>query len=323
MAVAGADPWRGRFCPRPRRKPWSVRMADSEIARHPDPMTLDSEQPKWEYTHGLVLKAILAVGSAPATRATEVRARLLRRDDRRRRRDPHVRRERVQHRPHQPRQAAVRALPQDEGREVQAALDRLRQQMREHPRTSEGGFWHKKRYPYQMWLDGLYMASPFLAQYAKEFDEPALFDDVVKQFVLMEKHARDAKTGLLYHGWDESRQQKWADPEDRPVEELLGPRHGLVRDGARGHARLHPARPSGPEGPGRHPGPPGRAAMVRVQDPKTGVWWQVVDQPGRERQLPRGVGLLDARVRAAQGRAHGRTWTPSTARPAAAPTRAC
>ena len=85
--------------------------------------------------------------------------------------------------------------------------------MREHPRTSEGGFWHKKRYPYQMWLDGLYMGAPFLAQYAKAFNEPALFDDVINQFVLMEKHARDEKTGLLYHGWDESRQQKWADPK--------------------------------------------------------------------------------------------------------------
>ena len=85
--------------------------------------------------------------------------------------------------------------------------------MREHPRTSEGGFWHKKRYPHQMWLDGLYMGAPFLAQYAKTFKEPALFDDVIKQFVLMEKHARDDKTGLLYHGWDESRQQKWADPK--------------------------------------------------------------------------------------------------------------
>ena len=58
------------------------------------------------------------------------------------------------------------------------ALHAMRDQMREHPRTSEGGFWHKQRYPHQMWLDGLFMASPFLAHYAKVFEEPALFDDV-------------------------------------------------------------------------------------------------------------------------------------------------
>src|SRR5262249_38266403 len=67
------------------------------------------------------------------------------------------------------------------------ALDRLRQQLREQPRTDAGGFWHKKRYPHQMWLDGLYMGAPFLAQYASVFGEKAVFDDVVKQFTVMEK----------------------------------------------------------------------------------------------------------------------------------------
>src|SRR5688572_17075276 len=62
-----------------------------------------------------------------------------------------------------------------------------------------------------MWLDGLYMGAPFLAPYAVTFNEPALLDDMITQFVLMEENARDAKTALLYHGWDESRQQKWAD----------------------------------------------------------------------------------------------------------------
>ncbi|HLT42513.1 MAG TPA: glycoside hydrolase family 88 protein, partial [Sphingobacteriaceae bacterium] len=87
----------------------------------------------------------------------------------------------------------------------------LRDQLRTHPRTSEGGFWHKKIYPHQMWLDGLYMGEPFYAEYAKLFNEPEAFDDITNQFVLMEKHSRDEKTGLLYHGWDESREQAWAD----------------------------------------------------------------------------------------------------------------
>ena len=88
----------------------------------------------------------------------------------------------------------------------------LREQLRTHPRTSDGGFWHKKIYPSQMWLDGLYMGEPFYAEYAATFHEDGAFDDIAKQFVLMELHSRDAKTGLLYHGWDESKQQRWADP---------------------------------------------------------------------------------------------------------------
>src|SRR5262245_27995661 len=92
------------------------------------------------------------------------------------------------------------------------AAAELREQLKTHPRTSEGGFWHKQIYPSQMWLDGLYMGEPFYAQYADLFHEDAAFDDIAKQFVLMEAHSRDAKTGLLYHGWDESRKQRWADP---------------------------------------------------------------------------------------------------------------
>ena len=64
-----------------------------------------------------------------------------------------------------------------------------------------------------MWLDGLYMGSPFYAQYAKVFNEPKIFDDVVNQFVTVHKHTYNAQTGLNYHGWDESKQQQWANKE--------------------------------------------------------------------------------------------------------------
>src|SRR5213080_2905288 len=83
------------------------------------------------------------------------------------------------------------------------AADLLREQLRSHPRTHEGGFWHKKIYPFQMWLDGLYMGEPFYAEYAQIFGEND-WDDIADQFIWLEKHARDDKTGLLYHGWDES-----------------------------------------------------------------------------------------------------------------------
>jgi len=88
----------------------------------------------------------------------------------------------------------------------------LREQLRTHPCTEEGGFWHKGIYPYQMWLDGIYMASPFYAEFASRFDEPEGFDDVAHQIITIEEHTRDPDTGLLYHAWDESKSQKWADP---------------------------------------------------------------------------------------------------------------
>lgn len=96
---------------------------------------------------------------------------------------------------------------------IRKAIDTLREQMKTQPRTSDGGFWHKKIYPNQMWLDGLYMASPFLAEYGSRYNEPALYDEVAHQIITMAKHSYDSKTGLYYHGWDESRMQRWANTE--------------------------------------------------------------------------------------------------------------
>lgn len=91
------------------------------------------------------------------------------------------------------------------------ALQQFRLQMKSHPRTSDGGFWHKRNYPYQIWLDGLYMVSPLLAEFGAKFKDPSLFDDVALQLLLVEKHTRDPRTGLLYHAWDETRDMDWAD----------------------------------------------------------------------------------------------------------------
>ncbi|TRZ46480.1 glycosyl hydrolase family 88 [Robertkochia solimangrovi] len=91
------------------------------------------------------------------------------------------------------------------------AMDTLRKQIDGQPRTASGGFWHKKRYPNQMWLDGLYMGAPFYAAYNTRFEGGDKLNDIAKQFELIQKNARDPKTGLLYHGWDESREMEWAD----------------------------------------------------------------------------------------------------------------
>lgn len=90
------------------------------------------------------------------------------------------------------------------------AMDRLVKQMSVHPRTLEGGFWHKLIYQHQIWLDGLYMGSPFLAQYAITFNKPEWTDDVTNQFLICAKHTYDPATGLYYHAWDESKNQLWA-----------------------------------------------------------------------------------------------------------------
>ena len=100
------------------------------------------------------------------------------------------------------------------------AIEKLFEQLRKHPRTTSGGFWHKQVYPWQMWLDGLYMQGPFYAQYTREFTAAANaeaaaagFDDIEHQFTLIESKVRDGATGLLYHAWDESRRQRWAHPD--------------------------------------------------------------------------------------------------------------
>ena len=93
------------------------------------------------------------------------------------------------------------------------ANDQLFNQLQEQPRTKEGGFWHKKIYPHQMWLDGLYMAEPFYVRYAVEHNMDKGVEDVATQFRLIDKYTFDPKSGLNYHGWDESREQKWANPE--------------------------------------------------------------------------------------------------------------
>ncbi|WP_062546104.1 glycoside hydrolase family 88/105 protein [Rufibacter tibetensis] len=161
------------------------------------------------------------------------------------------------------------------------AIEGLRNQLRWQPRTTEGGYWHKLKYPWQMWLDGAYMGAPFLAQYAKVFNEPKGFDDVAQQLILMEKHLRDSKTGLLYHGWDESRVQDWADPQTGRSRNFWGRAIGwyamAIVDVLDYFPPQHPKRGELVQILQRL-----SVALQTYQDKKTGLWYQVVDQGGRE-----------------------------------------
>jgi len=153
----------------------------------------------------------------------------------------------------------------------------LREQLKTHPRTSEGGFWHKKIYPSQMWLDGLYMGEPFYAEYAITFNEPAAFDDIAKQFILMERHSRDDKTGLLYHGWDESKEQRWSNPETGRSPNFWGRAMGWYAMALVDTLDYFPEKDKQ------------RAELVAIlsrlaqavakyQEPRSGLWFQVLDK---------------------------------------------
>jgi unsaturated rhamnogalacturonyl hydrolase len=161
----------------------------------------------------------------------------------------------------------------------------LREQLKGHPRNPDGGFWHKQVYPRQMWLDGLYMGEPFYAQYAAITNETAAFDDVARQFILMERHARDPKTGLLYHGYDDARQQRWADPKTGQSPNFWGRAMGWYAAGLVDALDYFPAR---------HPKRDSVVAILQrlavaaqhYQDPKTGLWYQVLDKGDAKGNYP-------------------------------------
>jgi unsaturated rhamnogalacturonyl hydrolase len=156
----------------------------------------------------------------------------------------------------------------------------LMDQLSRHPRTSEGGFWHKKVYPHQMWLDGIYMGSPFIAEYAALFGEPEGYDEAAKQIALMNAHARDEKTGLLYHGWDESRKQRWADPVTGRSPHFWGRAMGWYAMAIVDVMEFLPPGHRGREGTIAIFKAMGEA-LLKVQDAETGLWFQVLDQGRR------------------------------------------
>jgi len=164
-------------------------------------------------------------------------------------------------------------------RRYRAALDLLRDQLRAQPRTPTGSFWHKAMYPDQMWLDGVYMASPFLAEYGATFGEPAVFDDVIRQITLAYEHTRDARSALLYHAIDEGRTQPWADPRTGCSRSFWARAIGwyemalvdvldILTESQQRETVSAILRGT-------------IDAILRVQDP-SGLWWQVLDQGERD-----------------------------------------
>jgi unsaturated rhamnogalacturonyl hydrolase len=157
----------------------------------------------------------------------------------------------------------------------------LHEQMAAQPKTPSGGYWHKQIYPNQMWLDGAYMAEPFMAAYAREFDTPGGIDAAADQLLMMSEHMRDPRIGLLYHGWDESRQMAWANKQTGLSPEIWGRAMGwysmALVDVLETVPRNDPKRAALEEDARRT-----LAAAIHYQDPASGLWWQVMNKAGQK-----------------------------------------
>lgn len=97
----------------------------------------------------------------------------------------------------------------------------LTESLKEFPVTEKGSFWHAVYCPNEVWLDGLYMASPIMAMYAAEFDKPEFFDMASNQIITMYETMKDER-GLLHHGYDCTGQAEWADPVTGYSQEVWG-----------------------------------------------------------------------------------------------------
>ena len=259
-----------------RDKPVSERMALSVMGRYAP------EQMQWHYEHGLVLQSIFLVGERSGQ-------------------DEYARYVQTMYDTKITPQGDIVSYREGEfnldqinagktlfllhkkygGEHYRAAIEKLREQLRKHPRTKAGGFWHKQIYPWQMWLDGLYMQGPFYAQYAAEYGEAAGFEDVAYQFTLIESKARDPESGLLYHAWDESRQQQWANPGTGCSPHFWGRALGWYCMALADALDFIP--PASIEAQAltaiaRRLFEP----LLRYQDSGSGLWLQVLDQGGRE-----------------------------------------
>jgi unsaturated rhamnogalacturonyl hydrolase len=264
-------------------KPWSVRMADAFMTWHKDSILIgERKTTRWDYEQGLMLEALRQVWVRTGERKyyTYIQKDL----------DLFVQED-----------GTIRTYSLDEynidnittGRALllmyqEAKKDKykkaaflLKQQLDTHPRTNEKGFWHKKRYPYQMWLDGLYMGEPFYTEFSKMFYQSQNFDDIALQFELIEKHLIDPKTGLLYHGYDESKEQKWANPQTGCSPNFWGRAMGwyamALVDVLDNFPKEHPKRKQLVAYLNRL-----AKALVKFQDKKSGCWYQIIDKGGKK-----------------------------------------
>lgn len=257
-------------------------LGRSEIAHHPELWTCDgAAKPKWEYTPTLMARAFLELYNA--TGDTVYLAHVQRFTDMFIGEDGAIltykrslyNMDRIQGGNY-----LIMLYALDPQPRYRTAIETLRDQLRDQPRTSEGGFWHKQMYDHQMWLDGLFTGTTFYARYAAWQPDPDAWADVARQFLIIDAHTRKPN-GLNCHGWDESRRMGWSDPDTGCSPETWGRAEGWYVMALCDVLELMPTdRPERVEL---------TAILQRVmstlltyQDSATRLWYQVPDRPGEE-----------------------------------------
>lgn len=143
-----------------------------------------------------------------------------------------------------------------------------------------GGYWHKKKYPDEMWSDGLYMTQPFLAEYSRRFEDPKGFDLGAKQTALFVQHALHPELGVVYHAWDQDCNAAWAAPKTCLSPEFWarsnGWYFGALVDVLEYMPQDHPSRAQYLQLTQKL-----AAGLKKLQDPETGLWYQVLDKGDR------------------------------------------
>lgn len=262
---------------------WSDKMALTLMKRHPESYMIDdAKKPKWDYVHALVLHSIeeLYKKNPDARYKNYVRSYV----------DQFVQTDGSITTYEFDKYNIDLVLPgrllfdvyeTSKDEKYLKALQLIRKQLAEQPRTQSGGFWHKQIYPNQMWLDGLYMGEPFYAEYTAKFENGKSFDDIAKQFEVIQLKATDPKTGLLYHGWDESKQMPWADKETGNSPNFWSRSLGwyvmALVDVLDYMPKDHPKRKDLIKYLNN-----ASEAILKFQDSKSGLWYQVTDKGGQK-----------------------------------------
>lgn len=259
---------------------WAIKFADATITRSDSLIYYMRDQPKYEYDYALLATAIHKLGFADSKYSQYAKAYI---DyfigeggkiSGHKLSDYNIDRVR-------PGLNMLELYEKTGDEKYKQAIETLVSQMKSQPRTKSGGYWHKKIYPYQMWLDGIYMATPFLTRYAADFNQPEWFNEAGFQVHEIYTRTLDPETGLVYHAWDESREQRWSNPETGQSRHFWSRATGWYLMALVDVLDYFPAD---------HPERPAiikilnelSEAVLQVRDGKTGLWYQVIDMGGRE-----------------------------------------